>query len=202
MIPSPVPKFLGISILIALVIPCHNIADAKGWWDDCKNPDGTINTHRVWDGIPMKLALIASEASEALEDLRIGRFKTERSETGKPIGYCSELADVVIRIFDLAGAAGLTLLEGAGSTPILSPKEHADIQMIPGFGLAYIHLQVGCCLSAWQAADVAGLTAALNRIISACDLLCGQQDGNLTAEILTKMGYNLGRSYRHGGKLA
>ena len=46
--------------------------------------------------------------SEALEALRDGDFGSIR-EDGKPEGFDSELADVVIRVFDLAEAVGINL---------------------------------------------------------------------------------------------
>lgn len=96
----------------------HNTAQAKGWWDtadDCN--------------VPTKLALVHSEISEALEDFRVGKldlYYQYRGEDGKlkratpqemeefagqeefdpseykPCGFGIELADAMIRIFDLA----------------------------------------------------------------------------------------------------
>jgi NTP pyrophosphatase (non-canonical NTP hydrolase) len=104
----------------------HQYSVEKGWWQ------GTA-------GIPLenlvatKLALIHSEVSEALEDLRIsggdikklsaflyehkGPYGSVVDDTktdadgklSKPVGFASELADVVIRCFDLAGYLGIDL---------------------------------------------------------------------------------------------
>ncbi len=94
-------------------------AKAKGFYEDPFN-------------IPEKLALIHSEVSEALEDFRISKYPTvgwaegwyehsgvdkfetsEREEVSgklnKPIGFASELADVVIRVLDLAGALDIDM---------------------------------------------------------------------------------------------
>jgi NTP pyrophosphatase (non-canonical NTP hydrolase) len=74
-------------VLQALVTDIHTIARAKGWHDK-----------RV--PLPVHLALIHSEVSEALEADRKG-FGAEK--------VAEELADVVIRVMDTAAAHGLDL---------------------------------------------------------------------------------------------
>lgn len=80
--------------------------------------------HGFWDGvlpedphvIPEKIALIHSEVSEALEVYRehgdAPIADPMFAPTGKPIGFDSELADIIIRVGDLAGHLGIDL-EGA-----------------------------------------------------------------------------------------
>jgi NTP pyrophosphatase (non-canonical NTP hydrolase) len=82
----------------------HENAKSKGWWDGIEKKDLTV--------IPEKLCLIHSEVSEALEDYRDGKLEESMLENGKPVGFPSELADVVIRIFDLCGHLEIDL-EGA-----------------------------------------------------------------------------------------
>lgn len=77
----------------------YELAKEKGWHDEPVN-------------VPTALALIHSEVSEALEDYREDKMFTTRNDEGaygKPEGFPSELADVVIRCYDLAGALGIDL---------------------------------------------------------------------------------------------
>lgn len=75
---------------------CHSIAKDKGWWE--KDRD-----------IPELLCLIHSEVSEALEDYRSDNMEVLIGVGGKPEGFPVELADILIRIFDLCGHLGINL---------------------------------------------------------------------------------------------
>lgn len=55
------------------------------------------------------LTLINTEVAEAIEDVVAGRWQTTRNEKGKPEGLGSELADIIIRACNDAGALGIDL---------------------------------------------------------------------------------------------
>lgn len=82
---------------------CHNAAAKAGWWTDIKTGEPTINRpHCVGE----KLMLIVSEVAEAMEGHRKNKMD-EHLPHRKNVEV--ELADAVIRIFDLAGAMGLDM---------------------------------------------------------------------------------------------
>jgi hypothetical protein len=103
----------------------NEIADAHGFWDDWKTlcASASDNHDRFrWLRLIVneKLALIHSELSEALEEVRDAnpnvstslRQVRVRESDGKPEGFPVELADAVIRIADLADGLGINLSEG------------------------------------------------------------------------------------------
>lgn len=67
----------------------HANATNHGFWDPPRN-------------IGEALALIHAEVSEALEAYRDADMDTHTTADGKPEGFGVELADIVIRVLDLA----------------------------------------------------------------------------------------------------
>lgn len=86
----------------------HALAVWKGWWEGyLPNP--------TTEQVITKLALVITELSEAIEQVRDGQLEVcsrpDKFGQDKPEGLPVELADAVIRIMDLCGALGIDLEE-------------------------------------------------------------------------------------------
>lgn len=82
----------------------HWNAEEHGWYE------GVDRYHLSPDFIPSKLALIHSEISEALEAYRTKGDGRYESPLPGEHSLCEELADAVIRIFDLSEFLGLDII--------------------------------------------------------------------------------------------
>lgn len=83
-----------------LMYVCYGANRKAGWWDNLDITDKTKNV------VPMRLCLIHSEISEAMEGHRKNLMDDHLPHRSM---IEVELADAVIRIADLAGALGLDL---------------------------------------------------------------------------------------------
>ena len=87
---------------------CFSLAKNSGWWNDLKTGE-PLNSKRGEApkiNVPEKLCLIHSEVSEAMEGHR-KNLMDDKLPSRKMLEV--ELADAVIRCFDLAGGLGLDL---------------------------------------------------------------------------------------------
>lgn len=77
---------------------CYLSSYTNGWWQDLNPNDKMV--------CATKIALIHSEISEALEGMRKDKMDEHLPHR---TSFEVELADAIIRIFDLAGAKGFDL---------------------------------------------------------------------------------------------
>lgn len=94
----------------SLTIACHGAAANAGWWIDTETGEDVRTWpdkfFKLWVGT--KLALVHSEVSEGLEGHRKGLMDDKLPHRDM---LEVELADAVIRAFDLAGGLGYNLGE-------------------------------------------------------------------------------------------
>lgn len=94
-----------------LAVSCHKMAFEKGFWSSY---DSAIRMAQMYEPLDTRgiaalasvgrLGLITTEISEAMEAARILRWSGKDSVT-------EELADAIIRIFDICGKFGLNIGE-------------------------------------------------------------------------------------------
>jgi hypothetical protein len=153
-----------------------------------------------------KIALIHSEITEAFDDFegpdrRLIRFEDD----GKPCGAASELADVVIRVFDLAGSMGLRMgpvgISFDGLMEAAKSKEpHWKFNL--NASLMQVHRQASIALEMHRV----GLRSMKLHVESALYELVTQVAGiavgvgvdDFHAAMEQKMAYNRTRPVKHG----
>ena len=178
----------------------HAIAKDHGWWDEERTFGDCI-------------ALVHSELSEALEAYRedptMGTSLHNPSEAGgstvvgsrflvKPVGVASELADVVIRVADMAEYYGCNL-EAAETIDPSTESFYADLVSFGdwieacGIWLSFTFLEKLLTPDFHPARPLAQTLLWVQATAAHYGI-------DLDAAIEAKTEYNRTRSYRHGGK--
>ncbi len=175
----------------------HAIAKDHGWWD----------TERTFGDC---IALVHSELSEALEWYRksdsVRPMREESPQYGlddplhgkyKPVGVPSELADVVIRVADMAEWYGWKL----GGSPRFQFQRFGGLVSF-GDWIATLH---GVTAEAFgysknKDGEDGFIQGSLVELINGVERMAAHYGIDLDAVIEAKMAYNRTRSYRHGGK--
>jgi hypothetical protein len=162
----------------------HNLAVEKGWYDGQPR------------SIPHLVALVRTEIAELIECYRDGHGMTETwtDPAGKPCGIPAELADVAIRLCDMAGAHGAEI---DTRDPRLSLRYTVDsddaleqTEVIQAAVSGYMFIRVPA--AAWVCG--AGLHECMR---------FAQRHGiDLEAAMRVKHAHNVTRPRRHGGKRA
>jgi hypothetical protein len=161
----------------SLVRVAHGMAVEKGWWDD-----GIAN--RPLEDIVNNFH---AEVSEAWEEYRAKRMETWYADPQavlagklpKPEGFFVEIADLLIRIADAAGAHRIECMDGI----LCSSPENSVTESIYS-----IHRLIAESEFAF--------------VVYECFELAEKHEHDLWATIREKLAYNATRPYRHGGKRA
>lgn len=193
--------------IIELVREAHQNAVRKGWWEE-ERSFGEI------------IALVHSEVSEALEDYRKGNnpanlwydrrlpdggiqtvLKMEYS-TDKPCGIPSELADICIRIFDIAGKYNWGPILEAVTADSVENCFWVEMKYnsLPEH-LTSIHFDLSQAWINYERGGEQGAIRCLAHVLNSIKFISTKFKIDLDRAIDEKMVYNATRPHRHGGKV-
>ncbi|MFD0710609.1 hypothetical protein [Paenibacillus sp. GCM10027626] len=205
--------------IIELVGAAHKNAVSKGWWQE----------ERTYGEL---IALVHSEVSEALEDFRNRKKPDEvwyekESDNDrvayhagyqvtpeyKPCGIPSELADICIRIFDIAGKYGWGGAMQEDWDEVFKPEiekgfEHLKNETEDWFAdsslpgqLSFVHEQLSDSSKAFREYHPGYSQECLIGVLMTVWYISEDNGIDLDKAIAEKMAYNATRDVRHGGKV-
>lgn len=170
----------------------HSLALEKGWYD-AERPEGfnatgftlayvqQLERRRVAE----LLMLVCTEITEAWEDYQHVDINLRYNGRGKPCGMASELADVIIRIADMAGYLNIELTD----------KVAVDY---PSVGFAILDMYAGASHACECARANTPIAASLGVMVRICEWIAKEVGINLEEAVEAKMAFNATRPRRHG----
>ena len=176
----------------------HAIAKEHGWWDQERTFGDCI-------------ALVHSELSEALEAYRVrelvewtrpGYWPPHLDSPPKPMGVASELADVVIRVADMAEwyKVGLSFYVDEAKPHPIQQRETRTF----GDWISLLHFLLSNAFgrndSPVVGSNVSSWAEPMGALVNSIQQMAAHYGIDLNAAIEAKMEYNRTREYRHGGK--
>lgn len=184
-----------------LVGRAHDNSVAKGFWDDMEEilaamdyAEPLVETALSQMAFAQKIALIHSEIVEAADSVDLSLHPTRWSKHCM-LDFVEEIADICIRIFDLAGFQELDLQPHYEHATLLDWGGEVDLELLE------VHRWVSKALEADRKDQ--GLDQVSGALASAIWICKGIVD-NLSAHcsleemIEYKMGVNEKREYKHG----
>jgi NTP pyrophosphatase (non-canonical NTP hydrolase) len=169
-----------------LISECHQTAVEHGWWDEPRAEDELI-------------CLFHSEVSEAFEEYRAHKpldLVYYKDDNPKPEGIPVELADLLVRIFDLLGDIykdNPGLLYSFVERPLIKKTILAPIPPTFSALCKELHKKIS---------NLAVFNAYfLMMIVKVVDGYCMVNGIKLEEALRLKMDYNKTRPYRHGKKI-
>tara|TARA_R110000868_G_scaffold169521_2_gene404567 strand:- start:9777 stop:10394 length:618 start_codon:yes stop_codon:yes gene_type:complete len=199
---NQIPKFNADNLdVTAFFKACHTCSVDHGWWDD-KYSDA--DDPKLWLG--EKLALTMGECIEASAEERRFYF----TSNGKPEGCVIECADIVIRLADLCGRAGV--LDHAAydvnkNYTYTYPWEPGQLKLFRNLQhdypfMAFI-VPINSCLESFRRTPDWKLVVldTLYFIYTEAFYKFAEPDNESAFHkaLIMKYEYNLSRPYRHGG---
>lgn len=168
-------------------------ATEKGFHDEDESPPSAIR-QVAWMG------LLYSEVSEAIDCLLDDAFDATIRGDGKPEGLFSELADIVIRACDSAGALGIDL----ASERVVASWDGFFSQNEPVVNLGLITRDIGRAVEAIRKGEPIGphLRKVVDTVEDLAEETFPRGAQKLKEAIDQKLAYNRTRPRLHGGKRA